>query len=825
MPVNAPDDPAQGLVSRTVTDDWEQALITGNGRQGALCYGGPGTVRITVSHERLFLPLHPPLDAPDTAAILPRLRALLFAGEYARAAELVCESAAAAEPGYATLRWIDPLIAAATLTLTPMQAGKTTGYRRSTDFTTGVVTQHWHHATGAVTVETFVSRPDDVVVVRMRADGGALASVLRLAPVDGEPPRPIAFHTVARGGVLTLRGTFTGRWPEAIAGYAVACRAIAIGGSATVEGDTLRVRGAQELVVLVRTSVAAAGADNEVDRAAQHATAAVTVLGTDVDTLRKAHASVHGELFGRIRLSLDSAGGSGGDTEDLITGPPGPALVERLFDAGRYAIISSCGELPPTLQGVWSGSFNPAWSSGFTVNGNLQSAVAALLATRTPELLLPVFDLLDRVHQDLRDNARRLYGAGGILTPTHLSTHGRQNHFGPVWCQTFWTAGAAWLARLYYDYWRYTGDRDFLAGRALPFLREAARFYLDFAVERSGGHVFAPSVSPENHPANTGSQASINATMDVAAVADLLRNLLTVTAELGVEDPDEPRWRRLLHGLPPLPIAETGELAEWAWPGLDDNHAHRHASQLYPLWYEPDPAVITSPGLRTAAQLAVRRRLQWWRGAESAKLASRPESDSAKLASRPGSEADEMAYGLVQLGLAAAQLGLAGDAYEALALLAGRYWRPSLVSTHNRGALFNVDICGGLPALVLAMLARGAYGRLDLLPALPPAWPRGRVQGVAVRDQIVVEHLAWTADHLEAVLRSARNQQFVLGLPAGARLTELIGARDQRRTTDGSVAVAVAAGVPVRVRAERGRSGPQPAERGPDPRAERGPGR
>jgi len=773
--VNAP---LQGLVSRTATDDWEHALITGNGRQGALCYGGPDGVRITLSHERLFLPLDEPLDPPETASILPRLRELLFAGHYQQAADLVCEVAAAGEEGYQRLRWIDPLIGAATLTLAFAPAGPATGYRRSTDFTTGVVTQAWL-APGPVVVETFASRVDDAVLIRATADGGVHAR-LSLAPVDGAPPRPIAFRIDAAPDTLTLRATFEQRWPGAIAGYAVACRVVATGGITTVEGETLHVAGARELVVFARTTVAAPGEDTEVDRAASAAAATLATLNDDVPALLRAHESAHSALFARVRLQLTEEGDRR-DTEDLLDAPVGPALVERLFDAGRYAILSSSGELPPTLQGVWSGNFQPPWCSGFTVDGNLQAALASVLAARTPELLLPLFDLLDGVRVDLRRNARRLYGADGILTPTHLSTHGRQNHFGPVWCQTFWTAGAAWLARFYYDYWRYTGDRDFLARRALPFLREAATFYLDFAVPHGGDYVFAPSLSPENHPCNTGSQACVNASMDIAAVADLLRNLLTATAVLGVDEPDEPRWQALLAGLSALRVADGGELAEWAWPGLADNHAHRHASHLYSLWYEPDPAILASPALRAAAEVAVRRRLEWWRGAQS----------------------DEMAYGLVQVGMAAAQLGLAEEAHEALVMLAGRYWRPSLVSTHNRHAIFNVDICGGLPALVLTMLMRCAYGRLDLLPALPDAWPQGRLAGAAARDEIVVEYLAWTPERIEAVLRSGRDQQFVLGLPPDARLVGLTGVDDRHRTGDGAIAVAVKAGVPLRLRADR----------------------
>ena len=152
--------------------------------------------------------------------------------------------------------------------------------------------------------------------------------------------------------------------------------------------------------------------------------------------------------------------------------------------------------------------------------------------------------------------------------------------------------------------------------------------------------------------------------MDVVAVRGLLRDLV----ELDDEQPVA-RWRAILDRLPPYRIDADGSLAEWLWPGLTNNHAHRHASHLYGLWYDPDPDLLDDPALRAAAVAAIRHRLAWWRG-----------------------HGDEMAYGLTQLGLAAAALGLADEAYETVRHLAARYWRPSLVPTHNAGETFNIDI-------------------------------------------------------------------------------------------------------------------------------------
>jgi alpha-L-fucosidase 2 len=667
---------------RDTVNAWEHALVTGNGRQGALCYGTPEALKLTVSHERLFFPLGPPLDPPDTARILPELREMIEQGRYAEAARAVCETATAEEPRYAETIWIDPLVGAATVTLHRESAGPARDFRRDVDLHTGLVTLRWRDDDGEAGAEVFASRAADAIVVRFRGSA-------EMALIDGTPPGPIT--STVDGLDLEVRFT-AATWPGALTGYRVRGRWIA--------GDTLVIR-----------TLLPGDPDPEVTGG--------------FDDLLAEHVEVHGELMGRTRLETDAA-------------------VDRLFDAGRYLVISSTGNLPPTLQGVWSGTWTPPWSSGYTLDGNLQSVVAAVLATRTPELLVPVFDLIDRVRDDLRRNARRLYGAGGLLTPAHLSTHGSHNHFGPVWCLTFWTAGAGWLSRLYVDYWRYTGDREFLRRRAWPFLRETAEFVLDFVEIRDGVARFTPSYSPENAPANTGSQGAIDATMDVAVTRDLLTNLIRMHAELGLSDPDRPRWQALLDALPPYRIA-GGRLAEWCHPGLADQPAHRHASHLWPLWYEPDPLITDDPALRAAAVATVRDRVAWWAGDESG----------------------EMAFGLVQLGLAAAALGLAEEAHVAVELMAARYWGPNLVPTHNRGELFNVDIAGGLPAVVVAMLVRCAHGRLDLLPALPDAWPRGRVTGLAARDAVEIRELSWEPGRVRAVLRSERDTRLTIGGPPG----------------------------------------------------------
>ena len=384
--------------------------------------------------------------------------------------------------------------------------------------------------------------------------------------------------------------------------------------------------------------------------------------------------------------------------------------------------------MPPTLQGVWQGTWAPAWSADYTLNGNVQNgALAALAATGTPELLKPLFELIGRYGDDYAANARRLFGVEGWLLPSRMTTHGRANHFAPDYPHEFWWGSGAWAVRMAWEYVTTTGDVDFARRTALPLARQVTRFYRNALVEIDGVAHAVPSYSPENTPAGRATPLAVDATSEIMMIADAFRLEARLSALAG-EPPGEP-----MPALPGLRIAE-GLLAEWIGPGQPEQPGHRHASQLYDLWYE-DPPWIDDERLRAAALAVVEAKLAW------------------RLADpRPTPGHMEMAFGLVQLGLAAARLGAADTAYCCALLLARDHWGTNGISLHDAGAIFNVDASGGLPALVAAMLIGSRPGSVTLLPALPDAWPAGRVEGLRLRGGLLLESLEWSVGGAEAVL-------------------------------------------------------------------------
>ena len=744
--------PERGFISHQAATTWEQALVTGNGSLGAMVYGVPNEETIILNHGRLYLPLHPPLPPPDTAALLPEIRRLNAAGQYQQAADLVV--AAADKAGYGGKRWTDPYIPACDLKISQPAKGATTAYQRSVDFATGVAGVEWADDRGKFIRRVFASRADGVIALSLTGPGkGSVDCELRLAtrPAtgqggwDAERMFKIGIKdtaATAADGWLTYRASFRRGWPGSLQGYEVAARVITTGGTSITAGDSIRITGADEVVVLVSIVLLTDFTQSCLPQLQ------ASGLAPDFARLLDRHIALHGPLFRRVRLDLGGGADRGLTSEALLekssVGQLSPALLEKVFDAARYAVLSSSGDVFPNLQGIWNGTWSPPWSSDFTLNGNVQCALAADLTGNLAECLLPFFQFLEQHLPEFRENARRLYGCRGIHIPSRASTHGLNNHFDATWPMTFWTAGAAWAGQFYHEYALYTGDRKFLADRAVPFMKEAALFYEDFLIEGPDGKLlFSPSYSPENNPANHPSQACVNATMDIAAARELLTNLIADCQSLGIEADGINRWQAMLAKLPAYQLNGDGAVKEWTTPALDDNYAHRHVSHLYALYTGLPAEVAADAALRQGFRVALEKRME----------VRRRENGGI------------MAFGMVQMGLSAAALRDAGMSYEIVDWLTNNFWNANLVSTHNPNELFNTDICGGLPAVVLAMLVDSRPGHLDLLPALPKAWPTGCVEGVRCRGNIEVRSLRWSPEKIEVTFRSGATQTVAVAVP------------------------------------------------------------
>ncbi|UVJ41292.1 glycosyl hydrolase family 95 catalytic domain-containing protein [Arthrobacter sp. CJ23] len=728
------------FVTATEAPSWEEGLIVGSGRVGAVAYGPADAITISLAHERYFLPVNPRPDAPDLAPVRERLRDALLSGDADVAGAALSEGARAS--GYGDgLIWTDPLGLCATLTIrTP---GGVAELRRTIDPLLGEVAVEWtdlelgRHALrliaphgGESVVLALESESESTSIVELGLGAGAPTSF-----DTGVPDASAAVSSSVEGGA---RGSLV-----ADAGHgSTAIRAAVTAVTGTpwqVDGDVTRssVQTGPGASRLIRLDLALP--------TTPHRAEAASGVPSSWDTVRNEQREARCPLIGASMLNLQGAS-SKTRTEDLWakarTGDEGARrrVVEAAYLSGRANIIASTGELPPTLQGVWQGTWRPAWSADYTLNGNVQNgAMAGMTPTGTPELALSLLNLVLPHLDDYRDNARLVFGAEGMLLPSRMSTHGRADHFAEQYPHLFWTGCGGWVLRIVADAVATTGDRSIVDDRVWELAEGVLRFAETALLNVDGVRRIVPSYSPENTPGGARVPLATDATIDVA----ILRDAARATALLGRARGDgslDARWSRALRGLPPYRVAADGALAEWLDPQWNENIAHRHASQLYPLWYEIDPAFDgdgeEATRLRAAASATVRNKIAW-----------RAEAPTAP----PGRM--EMAFGLVQVGMAAAALGDAAAAETCVNWLAIEHWSPTLTTTHDAGRIFNLDASGGLPGLVASMLLGSSTDSLSVLPAVPTAWPLGSVTGLRARGGLAVDRLDWEPEGASFTVR------------------------------------------------------------------------
>jgi hypothetical protein len=829
---------------------WQDAFLAGNGRHGAMALGNPRDETVIINHHRLTAPNGSErLIPPSLAGRLDEARDLLLDGKSFDALDRFCADGPdhppqPFHPAFAMrLRLPDSATAhSGTARPAPALADEKSRadrpqsaasqprhdagvrrYRRTVDFSTGVLTTAWRDAAGSWRRTCFVSRAKDVVVQRLQLPPGADAA-LEIGHEVLLPGAPgLAVSWLGRlngrhGAVIGLRAGYPApdgapsaafelgglaAVPGGHGGYCGATRIEAPGGECVIEGPLVRIRRADTVLLFTRVDSLPADAD-DADPGARLGTLIwqLSCLPADHGRLLAEHVRMHRRAFGRTRVDL---GASPADRRLGITellrrqaadqAAPLPALLEKLFDSGRYLLLCASGALPPRLCGLWQGDWHAAWSGAITTNANLNLQLAGAVTTDVPAAIHALADFVAAQLADWRVNAFRIYGTRGILAPAHTDGNsGLMRHFAPAYPHHMWTAGADWLLVPLLDYVDATGDERFLRQRVLPAVTELAVFYEDFLAraDDAGDVVFAPSYSPENRPAGW-TEAAVNATMDIAAARHALATAVAVCSRLGVRSGASqgiPRWRALLGRLPRYRINDDGALAEWAWPPagppVGDRYDHRHVSHMYPAWPLHEVTVDDTPGLAKAALRALRLR-----GAQ-----------------------DSSAHGYLHQALAAARLRDADLAGQRLAsITGGDFFFRSLMSSHYPGRhVYNADAACCLPAVLAEMLVDsvaprdGQAGRVELLPALPGFLPAGRLRGVSTLTRVRLD-LTWdlAGGMVQATARSPISQQIELTCRAATSCRAAAAGRAVTATPEtaqlrpGAWRLDLSAGIPIQV--------------------------
>ncbi|MFI6104783.1 glycosyl hydrolase family 95 catalytic domain-containing protein [Streptomyces sp. NPDC051310] len=724
--------PVHGTWEAAPAARWEDAFLCGNGRHGAMVTGDPDDEAVVVTHHTLVRPVDPAdTRPPRLAAELPALQDRLLAGEW-DAADRFTDGRG--------LRWVGAFHPAFRVRVRRREPPGTgpRAVRREVDFATGVASSVREGRASRV----FVSRADDVIVQYVTGGRAPLTGTVTLDP--GLPGAPHGLAVVRdaapddRGGLLTLRA----RYPGSDVTFSGVTLVLTAGGRTEAGPGGLEVTGAAGLLLLTRVHRRRGEPDLREAAAALRALVpeGAAPAGAYAGLLAR-HGALHRAAYERVVLDL---GGSAADRalpgSALLRRTDSPALLERLFAAGRYHLLSASGMLPPRLTGLWTGDWDTAWSGAFTTDANLNLQIASAAPAALGEVSEAHAALVYGQWADWRDNAREVFGARGVVAPAHTDgVSGHAYHFERRYPLHLWTAGADWLLHPLVEHAETTGAAD---PRLAPALAEVARFYEDFLTRTGpdGRVVIVPSYSPENRPVG-GGWGAVDATMDIAAA----RHALTTAADRHPADAE--RLRALAGRLPAYRVNGDGALAEWARPGLADRYDHRHLSHLYPVWPLGEINPYDTPGLARAAHRALELR-----GAGN------------------GS-----AHGRLHHALVAARLGDGERAADALhRVLGGDFFHASLMSAHYPGRdVYNADAAHTLPAVLIELLVQSTPARLVLLPALPAAFPGGELRGVRTRFGAEVD-LGWRDGVCTAAVRPSRTVRVDLRTPAGARTLDLV---------------------------------------------------
>ncbi|MFJ6433390.1 glycosyl hydrolase family 95 catalytic domain-containing protein [Streptomyces sp. NPDC091416] len=717
--------PQRGMYDTVTASSWTDGFVTGNGEYGAVLHGAPTLEKVVLNHHRFVLPngtrdVTPPVLADRLGAV----RDKALDGDYWGAAGTFAE-------GW-SLRWTQTFHPGYELQLSTPGATTANDYARITDFRTGELTHTWTDSAGVWKRRVFASRSDKVVVHELLpAAGKTVDTTLKVNTGLEGVPGDVSFTTIAAvsggQGYLNLRGTYPSG--QGAYGYEGVTRVVVTGNKASVavSGDTLVVSRAAKVVLLTKLGryESAGGWD------AKPLHAALAALPADYATLLGRHAPLHRAMFDGSSLDLGvSAADRKLSTSELTARQNNDrsvvdlALLERMYDSGRYLFVSSSGVLPPRLTGVWTGSWDGAWADDFTTDANINLQVAGGNILSHGKAMQGYFDLVLGQLDDWRRNAANLYGTRGFLAPSRTDgEHGHMLHFNnsdfPGQC---WTGGADWMLYPLLEYYQVTGDEAFLREKLGPALMELALFYEDFLsrTDADGKAVFVPSFSMENSPSNTGQMLSVNATGDIMAGRHALRAAIDAANTLDVEQGSGQgvaRWTALLARLPDYTVNGDRALAEWSWPGLNDRYNHRHVQHLYGAW----PLHEINPEERADLMLPARTALRL-RGDEN-----------------------YSAHGSLHRALAWARLKDGAGVYDNIRKVLGSnmVWR-SLVTSHNPDLhTYNSDAANALPAIIAESLVHTRPGLLEILPALPGQLTRGTIRGVRGRNRVLVESLTW----------------------------------------------------------------------------------